>query len=131
MDKHVSLWETQLGKLKGLKADVVIESDAGPVTSKPYKVPNALKPQTETELERPVQCGVLTPITIGEWSISMVPIQKRDGSVRICWNCKTTVNPVFKHVAPPNIYVEDILANLAGGVTFTKLNLAHAYNQME
>ena len=130
MDNHVSLWDKQFGKLKGLKADVIMESDASPVTSKPYKVPYALKQQIETELERPVKCGVLTPVTIGEWSISMVPIQKHDGSVRICWNCKTTVKPVLKHVAPPNIYVEDILAILAGGVTFTKLDLAHAYNQM-
>lgn len=66
-----------------------------------------------------------------EWGSSIVAVEKKDGSVRICRNYKNTLNPVLKPVAPPPINVEDILANLCGGVAFSKLDLAHAYNQME
>ena len=34
-------------------------------------------------------------------------------------------------MSPPNINIDDILADLAGGVKFFKLDLANAYNQIE
>ena len=37
----------------------------------------------------------------------------------------------MKTVSPPNIHIDDILADLAGGAKFSKLHLANAYNQME
>ena len=56
---------------------------------------------------------------------------KNNGAIRLCGNYKTTVNPQLKTVSPPNINIDDILADLAGGVKFSKLDLANAYNQME
>lgn len=38
---------------------------------------------------------------------------------------------MLKPLAPPPINVEDILSTLCGGVAFSKLDLAHTYNQME
>lgn len=74
---------------------------------------------------------MLTPVSHSEWGTSIVAVPKKDGSVRLCGNYKNTINPLLKPVAPPAINVDDILANLCGGVVFSKLDLAHAYNQME
>ena len=56
---------------------------------------------------------------------------KKNGAIRLCGNYKTTVNPQLKTVSPPNIHIDDVLADLAGGAKFSKLDLANAYNQME
>jgi len=62
-----------------------------------------------------------------------VAVPKPDGSVRICGNFKTMVNPVLMPVAPPQINVDGILAKLNVDNKykyFTTLDLAQAYNQM-
>ena len=59
-----------------------------------------------------------------------MPVLKKDGSLRICGDFKLTIN----QVATPDVYslpkVEDLFATLSGGDTFTKLDLAHAYQQL-
>ena len=56
---------------------------------------------------------------------------KRDGSVRICGDYKLTVNQAAKLDPYPLPKIEDLFAQLAGGKTFTKLDFAHAYQQIE
>ena len=52
------------------------------------------------ELKRLQQLGVIEPVTTAEWAAPIVPVMKRDGSVRICGDYKLTVN----QVATTNIY---------------------------
>jgi len=54
----------------------------------------------------------LKKLSASEWSTGIVAVPKPDGSVRICVNYKTTVYPVLMPVAPPQINVNGILANL-------------------
>ena len=61
----------------------------------------------------------------------IVPVVKGDGSVRICGDFKLTVNPVLLIDKYPQSRREDLFAGLAGGQTFSKLDLAQAYLQVE
>ena len=131
VQKHPKLFDDELGKVTHMKAKIELKEGAEPIRTKPHRVPYAMTVGVEKELERLQKSGVLTPIKYSEWSSGVVAVPKRDGSVRLCGNYKNTVNPALKHVAPPNINVDDILANLSGGSTFSKLDLAHAYNQLE
>ena len=54
----------------------------------------------------------INPVEISEWAAPIVPVMKKDGSIRICGDYKVTVN------------------TLHGGEKFTKLDLAHAYQQL-
>ena len=56
---------------------------------------------------------------------------KKDGSIQICGDYKRTVNSAAIVDCYPLPKIEDIFASLSGGKTFTKLDLAHAYNQIE
>ena len=57
---------------------------------------------------------------------SIVPIVKGDGLVRICGDYKVTVNISARVDSYPLPRIDDLLASLSGGKSFSKLDLAHA-----
>ena len=91
----------------------------------------AIKPKVEIELDRLVENGILSKIQTSDWATPIVPVIKKDGSVRICADFKVTVNKVLEVDQYPLPKVEDIFASLAGGKKFTKLDLKNAYLQTE
>jgi len=70
-------------------------------------------------------------IQFSDWAASIVTVFKWDGSVRICGDYKLTLNQAAKTESYPLPRIEDIFASLCGGKSFTKLDLAHAYNKIE
>lgn len=66
-----------------------------------------------------------------DWAAPIVPVRKRDGSIRICGDYKLTVNKAAKPDTYPLPRIEDLFASLVGGQAFSKLDLAHAYQQIE
>ena len=55
---------------------------------------------------------------------------KSDDTVRVCGDYKLTVNKVSKLDGYPIPKLDDLYTKLAGGQTFTELDLSHAYEQM-
>ena len=51
-------------------------------------------------------------------------------TVRICGGYKVTVNRVVKVDSCPLTQIDDLIASLAGGKLFSKLDLAHTYQQI-
>ena len=93
-------------------------------------MPYALTGKIEKELDHLEQQGVIEPVTFSEWAAPIVPVLKKDGTVRKCGDYKMTVNQAAKIDSYPLPKVNDLFASLAGGQTFSKLNLANAYLQM-
>ena len=60
-----------------------------------------------------------------------MPVVKTDGNIRICGDYKVTLNQNVKVDTYPLPQIEDLLAQLAGGKTFSKLDMSHAYQQIE
>ena len=61
-----------------------------------------------------------------------MPVVKNDnGDIRICGDYKQTVNSVAPCDSYPISRTEDIFATLRGGQKFNKLDLSHAYQQLE
>ncbi|MCG8624599.1 MAG: hypothetical protein MJE68_21715, partial [Proteobacteria bacterium] len=48
----------------------------------------------------------------------------------MCGDYKVTVNQASETESYPLLKIDDILASLAGGTLFSKLDLAHAYQQI-
>jgi hypothetical protein len=75
--------------------------------------------------------GVLEPVEFADWAAPIVPVLKSDKqSVRICGDFKFTINPVAKLDRYPLPRTGDMLANLSGGTSFSKLDLSQAYQQI-
>ena len=100
------------------------------VFAKARVVPYALRSRVEKELEHLERDGVIEPVQFADWATPIVPVMKRDGSIRICGDYKQTVNKAVKMNAYPLPWIEDLFASLSGGISFSKIDLAHAYQQL-
>ena len=69
-------------------------------------------------------------VQFSDWATPVVPVVKKSGEIRLCGDFKVTINPVLDIEHYPLPKIEDIFAELAGGTSFTKIDLAHAYQQL-
>ena len=81
---YCSVFDTELGTLKGFKATIRVAPAAQPCFCKSRSVPYALKEKIEKELDRLLKQGVIEKINFSEWVASIFPVMKKDGSVRMC-----------------------------------------------
>ena len=130
LDSNSSVFSPELGTLKGITATIQLDASAKPSFCKARTVPYSLKGKIEQELDWLVKQGVIEPITFSEWAAPIVPVLKKDGTVRICGDYKLSVNQASKVDSYPLPKIDDLLASLAGGKTFSKLDLANAYQQI-
>lgn len=66
-----------------------------------------------------------------EWASPIVIVPKADKSIRICGDYKVTINQSVEEETYTLPNTEDLFATLAGGTLFTKLDLSHAYQQLQ
>ena len=131
LDRHQDVFKSELGTLKGYKAQIIVNKDTQPRFCKARPVPYAMRKMVEEELERLESEGVIEPIQFADWATPIVAVLKAYGkSVRICGDFKVTVNRVSKLDRYPIPKIEDLLAQLAGGKAFTKLDMSQAYQQL-
>ena len=131
LKEYESVFTDGVGTLKDHKANLKIEENCQPRFHKARQVPYALRPKVEAELRRLEEQGILSKVEYSEWATPIVPVMKRNGSVRICGDFKVSINPVLLAEQYPLPRIEDIFANLSGGQHFSKLDLKQAYHQME
>ena len=113
-----------------MSAKIEVDPQAQPRFCKPRPVPYALREKVNKEIERLEEAGIIEAVEHAEWAAPIVLVVKQDGSIRICGDYKVTVNQAAKRDMYPLPRVDDLLALLAGGKSFTKLDLAHAYLQV-
>ena len=127
---HSSLFKDELGTIKGITAKLHINPDARPRFFRPRSVPYALRTRMDRALEKLQAEGIIEPVEFAEWAAPIVPVVKQDGSIRVCGDYKLTVNQAAQVDVYPPPLVDDLFASLAGGKSFTKLDLAQAYQQL-
>ena len=124
------MFSDSLGLLQDATAKLYINTEAAPKFFRARPVPYRLKDKIEVELRRLQDLGIITPVQHSEWAAPIVPIMKRDGSMRLCGDYEVTVNRVLTPDNYPLPRIEDIFAALQGGKLFSKLDLSQAYQQL-
>ena len=93
--------------------------------------PYAPRSCVEAELEQLQREEVIEPVEHADWAAPITPVVKSDGLIRICGDFKVTLNQVVQQVMYSLLKMEDLLATLANGKTFSKHDLSHVYLQIQ
>lgn len=120
-----------IGAIKHFKIDINLKENAKPIFYKPYTMPYSLRDRTKKEIDRLVSLGILYPVRHSNWATPMIPVEKPNDEIRICGDCKVTINKFLSKDHYPMPQIEDILANLAGSKYFCVLDLKAAFQQIE
>ena len=130
LDNHKGIFEDKLGTVNVSDVHLHVKKDATPHFYRPRSVPYSMREKIETELQRLQSQGVIDPVLSSDWAAPIVPVIKKDGTVRICGDYKVTINKELERDVYPLPRVEDLFSSLSGGTLFSKLDLAHAYQQL-
>ena len=131
IDDYSEVFKDEMGTFKSAKGKLALKEGSQPKFCKARPVPYAMKPKVEVEMKRLEKEGIPHKVKFGDWATPIVPVAKSNGTVRICGDYKTTVNPQLQTEEYPLPRIDDIFAKLAGGQKFTKIDLRQAYHQME
>ncbi len=131
LDGATVVFQSGIGTLKHIKGKITLDENAVPKFHKARPVPYAISQKLETELDQLEAEGILSKVDWSPWATPVVPVAKKDGTVRLCGDFKVSVNPVLQAEQYPLPRIEDIFATLSGGQLFSKIDLAEAYLQME
>nr|XP_050035646.1 uncharacterized protein K02A2.6-like [Dermacentor andersoni] len=129
LKKYSSVFEPGLGTSKGPPVRIEVNPAAPPRFLKPWQVPFALRPKVDEALDRLVSQGIFQTVRHSKWATPVVPVVKKDGSIRICGDYKSTVNRVAQWETYPLPTPEQLFARLAGCSKFSRLDLGQAYQQ--
>lgn len=75
----------------------------------------------EKELDRLVKTYVIYPINNSLWATPIVPVIKKDGSIRLCGNYKLIINPELCADQYPLSCLRNYLRNYEGGKSLQNL----------
>lgn len=129
--RYCEVFSDGLGRFTGGTVGFRLRPDARPVFMRARPLAYALREPVERALDQLVRDGVITPVNTSDWATPIVPVMKKDGTIRICGDFKITLNKCLEVDRFPLPRVEDLLAKLHGGLKFTKLDLSQAYAQLE
>lgn len=117
--------------IKGFQATIHMDKKSTPIFFKPYTVPYGLRDKVDQELDRLCEEKILTPVRYSQWASPIVVVPKSDGSIRMCVDCKATINKFVKTEHYPLPVIDDIFASIAGHKVFSVVDLKGAYQQLE
>ena len=96
LGKYSDVFENELGTFTSAKAKLALKDDSQARFLKARPMPYALKPKVEEEPRRLQNEGILTKVEWSEWATPIVPVPKKDGSIRLRGDYKITVNQNYK-----------------------------------
>jgi hypothetical protein len=130
MQKYPSVFDKSIGKIEGIEAHLILKENAKPIFIKHRTMPFSLRDPVEKELNHLVDQGILQRVDISKWATPIVPVKKANNKVRICGDYKVTVNPNLLVPEYPLPTIEELFADMSGGIKFTKIDLTQAYLQL-
>lgn len=103
--------------------------NAQPFKQPPRRIPHTKRDAVDQEIQRLIDCKIIEPST-SPWASNIVPVTKKDGSIRICVDMRSLNNLTIKDSYPlPRI--DDSLDALRGSKWFSVLDLSSGYFQVQ
>lgn len=116
--------------IKDFEINIVLKENTTPIFHKAYSVPLRIKDKVEQELNRLVKNGTLIPVKSSSWASPIVCVPKSNGDIRICMDCRVTINKFIESYHHPLPLTEEIFASFANCNVFCVIDMSGAYNQL-
>ena len=104
LDKHSDVFDKDLGCMKGVVVTFEVKSEVKKFFFKPCSVPYILKQKVADELDRLCNLGIISPVKTAKWATPIVPVVKKDGTIRICGDFKSTL--IRQHILRHTLCLE-------------------------
>ena len=88
VEKYPNVFAMGVGTMKNIRAQLSLREGSKPRFCRPRTVPYALKQSVGKELDCLEESGVLRKVNHADWAAPIVPVPKKDGSIRICGECE-------------------------------------------
>ena len=131
LKKYEELFSGSQGAMKHFNGKLNVKKDVHLIFLKPRSVPFAIREAIETELKWLEAKGIIEKVPHSKWAAPIVPAPKGDGIIKICEDYKVTVNQSLQVDQYPLPKPEDLLASIAGGAKFLKIDLTQVYLQLQ
>ena len=106
----------------------IVTSTTKPIKLPPYRVPQAYQIMVRQEIQEMLNQGIIEP-SVSEWASPIVPILKKDGSLRLCVDYRR-LNAISQTNAYPMPRIEDLLDQLGQAYFLSTLDLTRGYWQV-
>ena len=119
------------GRMVGEPVKIVLRDDARPYClTTARRIPFPIMPKVKAELDRLENDGIIVKVTAPtDWCAPIVPVIKKNGSVRICVDLKRLNEAVKRETYMlPNL--DDIAPKLSGSIVFSKLDATSGFHQI-
>lgn len=126
---YPSVFSDKLGQFNKFKVSLQLKENAKPIFIRARPIAFALRDKVDKEIDRLLTLGILKPVDHAQYASPIVPVLKRNGSIRICADYSTGLNKQLVIDQYPLPTVTELFSRLYGGQQFTKLDLSNAYNQ--
>ncbi|XP_063358759.1 uncharacterized protein K02A2.6-like [Cydia amplana] len=127
--EYPQLFSDELGCYNKTKIKLTLKENSKPVFIKARPIAFALRDKIDKEIDRLVNLGVLVPVEHSEYASPIVPVLKRNGTVRLCVDYSVSINKQLVVEQYPLPTANELFSKLCGGKQFSKLDLSMAYNQ--
>ena len=131
LKKHSTGFSDTHQAIKTNVAKIYVDDNAVQKYFNARPLPYVMRDMVDKELDRLLAEYIIEPVHYSDWAAPVVPVMKADTTVRLCGDYKLTVNQVAKLDIYPLPRIEDLYAQLGNGTTYTKLDMRHAYEQIE
>lgn len=83
--------------IKDFCAEIVLRENVTPIFHKAYSMPYKVKEKFDAELDKLIEQNIIYPVKYSKWASPLVVVVKSDNKrIRLCVDCKVTINKFIK-----------------------------------
>jgi len=127
---HPKLFADSLGRYKGDPININVQQGSEPKFARHRNIPFSIREKVENELLAMEKEGTVKKVDSAKYASPIVPVQKKNGRIRICADYKNSINKCIVEDKYPLPNIEDVIARIGPAKIFSAIDLSQAYLQI-